>query len=405
MTKVKTSDDTVESMTEFARRVDATTIESLWATGATKWSSPDGSIGAFVAEMDFGIDPRITTALHDAVDSGAFGYMPKGVAADLSESTASFLERRYAWKVAPGDIRAIPDVIMGLELAMEHCSAPGSKIIVPTPSYMPFLMVPQMRGREIIEMPLAVRDGRYEFDRDALQRAFDEGGNLLLLCNPYNPVGRVFERRELEDIAEVVERNGGRVFSDEIWAPLVFSGSQHIPYATVSSASAAHTITAMSASKAWNLPGLKCAELVLTSDRDRETWERIGPFAGHGTSNLGAIANSVAFREGDAWLADVVPYLQSNRDRLIELLAEEIPEAWMPTPEGTYVSWIDFSRTGSGDRPAEFFGREAGVLLTEGTMCGKVGAGFARLIFATPHPILEQVIRSLGRSLRDSATA
>ncbi len=391
----------LKSMTEFARRIDATTIEALRATGASKWSA--ANIGAFVAEMDFGIDPRITAALHRAVDDGSFGYMPQRISADLSEATASFLERKYGWAAAPADVWPIPDVIMGLELAMEHCSAPGSKVIVPTPSYMPFLTVPPMRGREVIEMPLEIRDGRYEFDLDALQRAFDGGGGLLLLCNPYNPVGRVLTRAELEGIAEVVERNGGRVFSDEIWAPLVYPGSVHIPYATVSEAAAQHTITAMSASKAWNLPGLKCAQLVLSSDRDRETWQRIGPFSGHGTSNLGAIANSVAFREGDAWLADVVAYLQGNRDRLIELLAEETPGAWMPVPEGTYVGWIDFRALGLGDQPTEFFDREAGITLTDGTRCGAVGAGHARLIFATPRPILEQVVRTLGHTVREAA--
>lgn len=387
-------------MTEFARRADATTIEQLRATGATKWSADDGRIGAFVAEMDFGIDPHITAALHRAVDDGAFGYMPSRIKDELADTTAAFLERRYGWSVAPADVWAIPDVIMGLELAMAHCSTPGSKIIVPTPSYMPFLTVPATHGREVIEMPLAVRDGRYEFDLDALQRAFDDGGGLLLLCNPFNPVGRVFSRQELEEISVVVERNGGRVFSDEIWAPLVFTGAAHIPYATISAVTAAHTITAMSASKAWNLPGLKCAELVLTSDRDRETWARIGPFASHGTSNLGAIANSVAFSQGDAWLADLVPYLESNRDRLVGLVAEEIPTAWMPVPEGTYIGWIDFGRCGLSEPPAEFFAREAGVGLTEGTMCGEAGTGFARLIFATPAPILEQVVRALGRSMR-----
>ena len=390
-------------MSEFARRVDATTIDQLRSTGATKWSAEDGALGAFVAEMDFGVDAHITRALHEAVDAGSFGYMPRGIAADLSEATAEFLERRYHWQVPPSDVWAIPDVIMGLELAMEHCSTPGSKIIVPTPSYMPFLMVPPMRGREVIEVPLAVRDGRYEFDLDALQRAFDDGGNLLLLCNPYNPVGRVFERHELLAISEVVERNGGRVFSDEIWAPLVYSGSVHVPYATISPAAAQHTITAMSASKAWNLPGLKCAELVLTNDRDREKWAQIGGFAGHGTSNLGAIANAVAFRDGDPWLADLVPYLEHNRDTLLSLLAEEIPDAWMPKPEGTYVGWIDFRAIGAGDTPAEFFTREASIVLTEGSLCGVAGTGFARLIFATPKPVLEQIVRGLGRSLRSVA--
>ncbi|MEW1835060.1 aminotransferase class I/II-fold pyridoxal phosphate-dependent enzyme [Microbacterium sp. NPDC079995] len=389
-------------MSDFARRVDATTIEQLRATGATKWSADDGTLGAFVAEMDFGIDRKITEALHRAVDDGAFGYMPRGISADLSEATTEFVARRYGWQVAASDVQPVPDVIMGLELAMEHCSAPGSKIIVPTPSYMPFLFVPPMRGREVIEVPLAVRDGRYEFDLDALQRAFDDGGNLLLLCNPYNPVGRVFSRDELLAISEVVERNGGRVFSDEIWAPLVYSGATHIPYATVSPAAAQHTITAMSASKAWNLPGLKCAQLVLTSDADRETWERLGPFAGHGTSNLGAIANATAYRDGDPWLADLVPYLEQSRDTLLDLVAEELPGVWMPEPEGTYVGWLDFRTVGLGDRPADFFTREAGVTLTEGSMCGIAGTGFTRLIFATPRPILEQIVRRLGQAVRSA---
>lgn len=387
-------------MSDFARRIDATTIDHLRSTGATKWSADDGSLGAFVAEMDFGIDPAITAALHRAVDAGSFGYMPRGISADLSEATAEFVARRYGWQVAASDVQPVPDVIMGLELAMEHCSAPGSKIIVPTPSYMPFLFVPPMRGRDVIEVPLAVRDGRYEFDLDALQRAFDDGGNLLLLCNPYNPVGRVFSRDELLAISEVVERNGGRVFSDEIWAPLVYSGSTHVPYAAVSPAAAQHTITAMSASKAWNLPGLKCAQLVLTSDTDRATWERLGPFAGHGTSSLGAIANATAYREGDPWLADLVPYLQHNRDTLLDLVAEEIPDAWMPKPEGTYVGWIDLRAVGLGDHPAEFLTREAGVTLTEGSMCGVAGTGFTRLIFATPRPILEQIVRRVGAAVR-----
>lgn len=387
-------------MSEFARRIDAITVEQLRSTGATKWSAQDGTLGAFVAEMDFGIDHKITEALHRAVDAGSFGYMPRGIAAELSEATAGFVERRYGWQVPSSDVFGIPDVIVGLELAMEHCSTPGSKIIVPTPSYMPFLFVPPMRGREVIEVPLAVRDGRYEFDLDALQRAFDEGGNLLLLCNPYNPVGRVFSREELVAISEVVERNGGRVFSDEIWAPLVYAGSTHIPYASISEATAQHTITAMSASKAWNLPGLKCAQLVLTSDADRQTWAKIGPFAGHGTSNLGAIANAVAYREGDPWLAELVPYLARNRDTLQTLLAEEIPGAWMPKPEGTYVGWIDFRNVGIGDTPAGFFQREASIQLTEGTMCGAAGTGFARLIFATPQPVLEQIVRRLGDAVR-----
>jgi cystathionine beta-lyase len=387
-------------MNTFEQRTDALTIETLRALGGTKWSSPNGDIGAFVAEMDFGIEPHITAALHDVVADGAFGYMPPRFTAELSKATADFLERRYGWTVAPADVIAVPDVIMALELAMEHTSRPGSKIIVPTPAYMPFLMVPPMKGREVIEVPLAMKDGRYVFELDALQRAFDDGGDLLILCNPYNPVGRVFERAELVAISELVERNNGHVFSDEIWAPLTYPGATHIPYASVNGVAAAHAITAISASKAWNLPGLKCAQLVLSNDRDRATFEKIGFFASHGTSNLGAIANAVAYREGEAWLDETMQYLLGNRDRLIELVASELPGARLHTPEGTYVAWIDFTDVELPAPPAEFFKEHAGILLTEGTMCGQVGAGFVRLIFATPRPILEQIIRAMGKAVR-----
>lgn len=392
-------------MTSFANRVDALTIEQLRTLGGTKWSSPDGDIGAFVAEMDFGIDPLITQALHRAVDDGAFGYMPRRFTTDLSDATADFIGRRYGWNVAAEDVVAVPDVIMGLELAMEHVSRPGSKIIVPTPAYMPFLTVPPMRGREVIEVPLIARNGRYEFDLAALQRAYDDGGDLLLLCNPYNPVGRVFDRAELLAISEVVERNGGHVFSDEIWAPLVFSGQRHIPYASISETAAGHAITAMSASKAWNLPGLKCAQLVLSNERDREKWAEIGPFAGHGTSNLGAIANTVAYRDGEQWLGDAVEYLEGNRDRLLDLVAAELPGTSMGAPEGTYVGWIDFTEADLPVPPAEFFQTRGGIALTEGTACGRAGAGFARLIFATPRPILEQIVHTMGAALRSRAAA
>ena len=386
-------------MTSFANRVDALTIEHLRSLGGSKWSSPGGEIGAFVAEMDFGIDPRITKALHTAVDDGSFGYMPKKFTTELSSATADFVGRRYGWDIPAADVFPVPDVIVGLELAMQHCSKPGSKIIVPTPAYMPFLFVPPMHGREVIEVPLAVENGRYVFDLDALQRAYDDGGNLLLLCNPYNPVGRVFDREELVAISEVVERNGGHVFADEIWGPLVFGDAKHIPYASVSDVTAGHAITAMSASKAWNLPGLKCAQLVVSNDKDREKWLELGFFAGHGTSNLGAIANAVAYTQGEPWLADVVSYLQGNRDALVELVASELPGATMHTPEGTYVAWIDFTGVDLPTPPAKFFEKHAKVLLTEGTMCGKAGAGFVRMIFATPRPILEQLVQSMGRAL------
>ncbi|MBA8792575.1 cystathionine beta-lyase [Friedmanniella endophytica] len=376
---------------------DAIDLDQLRGHGSVKWSLYPDAIGAFIAEMDFGTAPVITEALHAAVDAGAFGYLPAALADELGTACADWIATSYGWSVPAERIRPLPDVIKGLEVAIEHYSRPGSKVIVPVPAYMPFLQVPGSLGREILEVPLARVDGEYRFDLDAIDAAFTEGGHLLVLCNPYNPAGRVFRTDELEAVAAVVERHGGRVFADEIHAPLVHPGHRHVPYASLSDVTAAHTITATSASKAWNLPGLKCAQLVLSNDADAAVWEQVGFLAEHGAANLGVIANTVAYREGRGWLEEVLSYLDGNRTALAALLAEHLPEVGYTPPEGTYIGWLDCRALGLDD-PATFFRERAGVALTDGAACGS--PGFVRMIFATPRPILEQAVRQLAAGYR-----
>ena len=170
----------------------------------------------------------------------------------------------------PRDVHHVPDVIKALELAITHYSRPGSPVILPTPAYMPFLSVPGYLGREIIQVRMRDEDGFFTLDLDAIEDAFRAGGHLLIFCNPYNPLGRVFTGAEIAQLTDVVDRHGGRVFADEIHAALVYPGQRHLPYAATSAAAAAHTLTATSASKAWNLPGLKCAQVILSSDPDRQ---------------------------------------------------------------------------------------------------------------------------------------
>lgn len=378
---------------------DSIGMDHLRDLGSVKWSMFPGTIGAFVAEMDFGTAPVITEALHTAIDRSAFGYLPDALSRAMSEAFAAFSAETYGWHVAASDVHPIADVVRGLEFAMEHFSAPGSKVILPTPAYMPFLEVPRAAGREIIEVPMLEEDGRYTLDLDGIDAAFKDGGGLLILCNPYNPVGRVFSADELRAVSEVVARNGGRVFSDEIHAPMVFAPARHIPYASITPEAAAHTVTATSASKAWNLPGLKCAQFIVSNDADRAIWEVIGPFASHGASNLGVIANTVAYTSGRAWLDEVVGYIDENRRVLGDLLAEHLPQARYHAPEGTYIAWIDMRGLGLGDSPADFFRERAGVSLTDGIACGEPGRGFVRLIFATPRPILETAITQMAAAL------
>jgi cysteine-S-conjugate beta-lyase len=290
--------------------------------------------------------------------------------------------------------------VAGLTAAIQFFSAPDAPVILPTPAYMPFLVVPPWMGRRVIEVPMA-RDGdRYVYDLDALDAAYGAGGSLLVLCNPHNPIGRVLDPEEMLAVSEVVERHGGRVFSDEIHAPLVYDEHRHVPYASLSDVTAAHTVTAVSASKAWNLPGLKCAQLVLSNDADAELWSGVGFMAEHGAANLGVVANTAAYEEGGPWLADVLAYLDGNRRLLGELLTEHLPAVRYTPPEGTYLAWLDCRGLGLGEHPAQFFLDHAGVALTDGPACGAVGSGFARLNFATPRPVLEETVARMAAALR-----
>ncbi len=388
-------------MTSFAEIVDRTSEDELRARGSHKWAKGGpGVIGAFVAEMDFGVAPPIEAALLDVIKRADFGYLSQRVVTDMSAACAAWQRDHYGWDIDPERVRPLPDVITALAAAITVFSRPGSPVILPTPAYMPFLTVPGGLGREIIQVPMAADGGRHVLDLDGIDAAFKRGGHLLILCNPCNPVGRVYDAGELAGVAEVVEANGGRVFADEIHAPLIYPGGTHIPYAPLSAATAAHTVTGTAASKGWNLPGLKCAQLLLSNDQDAATWaERGSPFE-HGTSTPGVPATTAAYRDGGPWLDDAVAYLDGNRALLARLLAEHLPEIGYRPPEGTYLAWLDcralFARRGIEASPAEFFLAKAQVMLTDGAACGDVGRGHVRLNFATPRPILTEIVRRLA---------
>jgi cystathionine beta-lyase len=379
-------------------RFDEIRIETLRQLGAVKWSQFPGKVGAFIAEMDFGTAPAVSQALHAGVDAATFGYLPRPLVERMSEAYAEWSRTRYGWDVPPADVRPLPDVVAGLVAAIEHFSRPGSPVILPTPAYMPFLIVPGTLSREIIQVPLVPSGGRLSYDLDTLDAAFRAGGHLMVLCNPHNPVGRVLSRAEMTAIAEVVERNGGRVFADEIHAPLVYPGHRHVPYASISPVTAGHAVTATSASKAWNLPGLKCAQLILSNEADVATWSAVGYLAEHGASTLGVIANTAAFSAGGEWLDEVLGYLDGSRALLGELLAEHLPKVGYAQPEGTYLAWLDCRELDLGGAPAQFFLDRAGVAMTDGALCGAAGEGFVRYTFATPRPIMRRSVEQLARA-------
>lgn len=246
----------------FARSFAATealTVDDLRARGCSKWTTFPDCIGTFVAESDFGTAPAVLDAVRSRVDNLDLGYTTVARNLDLAESTTRFLTDRYGWEVDPAQVGVLPEVLSSLEVTLEHFSRPAP-VIVPTPTYMPFFHLLRDHGREIIEVPMLpdTVDERstWTLDHGRIGDAFRNGASLLILVNPVNPTGTVFTRDQLEPLVGIVDRYGGRVWADEVHAPLIYDRRRHVPYASLSETAAAHTVTATSASKGWNIPGL-----------------------------------------------------------------------------------------------------------------------------------------------------
>lgn len=382
-----------------AARFDAITAEQLRAVGSLKWTGFAPLLPAWVAEMDFGLAPPIAQAVQDAVAQGLTGYLPGGLVDAMGAACGDFLLARHGWDVPADWIRPASDVLAVLESTIKYFSAPGARIVVPTPAYMPFLKLPDSLGRQLVEVPLLPTASSWELDYAALDTAL-AGGGLLVLCNPHNPLGKVYSRDELLRISQIVAARGARVFSDEIHAPLVYDGGTHVPYASISPAAAGHTVTGTSASKAWNLAGLKAAQMIFSNAADRGKWSEVGDFAEHGASTPGVVANIAAYRDGGPWRSDVLGYLDGNRQLLGELLGEHLPGAGWLRPAGTYLAFVDCSQLGIAGSPADFFRENAGVALVDGADCGRAGRGWARLNFALPRPVLRRIVEQMGAALR-----
>lgn len=376
------------------------TPEYLTRAERLKWQVPPGGIGAWVAEMDFGVSPAITEALERLVHAGSLAYPTPSMGAELQEATASWCADRYGWTVPERDIHVVSDVIGSLLLTLRHTLPAGTPVVVPTPAYMPFLNVTTTFGYPAVLVPgIFADDGAYSLDLDAISDALGAGARMVVLTNPHNPVGRVYSREELLALSEVVEAHGARVFSDEIHAPLVLAENlRHVPYASISEAAAQHSITATAASKGWNIPGLKSAQLIVTADADRAALTPvINGYYGHSASTLGYVASTAAYRDSREWIDEVVAYLRGNALLLGDLLAEHLPAVRYAVPEGTYLAWLDMQELGI-EKPGDFFAETAGVRCNDGATCGSPGD--LRFNFAMTRDTLREAIERMGAALR-----
>jgi cystathionine beta-lyase len=382
------------------RALDAVPEAALRRRRSAKWRVyPPDVLPAWVAEMDYPLAEPIARALHQTIDEHDAGY---AFAAGLGEAFAPWAERRWGWRVAPADVRLVVDVVTGIAELLRAATAPGDGVVIEPPVYPPFAATIREMGRTVVEAPLARTTGTvagWAPDLAAIARAYESGARAHLLCSPHNPTGIVYPRDALAEIAALAERHGVLVVSDEIHAPLTCPGAEHHPFPTVSAAAARASIVLTSASKAWNVAGLKAAMMIACTDAPRAVLARLPAELPYHAGHLGVVAACAAFREGDPWLDAVVALLDRNRARLGDLLRESLPGVAYVPPQAGYLAWLDCAALGLGSDPARTFLERGRVALHSGPAFGAQGEGFARLNFGTTAALLEEAVRRMRASV------
>jgi cystathionine beta-lyase len=373
---------------------DAISEAALRRRQSAKWRMyGEDVLPAWIAEMDFPLAEPIRRVLHAAIDDDDAGYAdPRG----LGEATALWTRQTWGWEIARGDVHVVADVITGIAEVIRATTAPGDGVVIEPPVYHPFANTIRRNARIVVEAPLAVRDGSYSPDLAAIERAYASGARLHVLCSPHNPTGIVYTRNELAQIAELADHHGVLVIADEIHAPMTLAGATHHPFPTISEAAARRSIVMTSASKTWNLAGLKAAMMIACGDHGRASLAKLSPDTPYHAGHLGILANRAALGEGESWRRSALAILERNRALLGELLARHAPAIrWAPQQAG-YLAWLDCRELGLGDDPARAFLNRGRVALSPGPMFGSQGAGFARLNIATTRALLEEAVRRIA---------
>jgi cystathionine beta-lyase len=372
-----------------------------WLRGkrGVKWSRPGPElIPAWVADMDFPVAAPIRAAITGMLDRGDLGY-PDWSADPLADAFAERMKRRYGWAPDAAAVRPVSDLIQALEVLLHLTTNPGDGVVAHLPNYPPFRQTIGELGRELRAVPLHPDGDTWRWDSAELERAA-AGAKVLLLVNPQNPTGRCFSREELGELAAVAERHDLLVVCDEIHADLVHDPYEHVPFASLGAQAAARTVTITSATKAFNIAGVRTAVAHVGAERVRAQWDALPPHLFGLPSTLGVEATVAAWRDCDDWLAELREHLRAQRDHLAARVAE-LPGMSMRTPDAGYLAWLDCRAAALPDDPVAYFRAHAGVELAPGPDYDPAATGWVRLNFATSRAVLDEILDRMQRALAE----
>ena len=365
-------------------------------TGSLKWDRYKGRdiIPLWVADMDFRSPPAVVEALKARADHGVFGYTTPPE--ELIETIIEMLLREYSWSVEPSWLVWLPGLVTGLNVMCRSMGKDTDEVISAVPVYPPFLSAPELGQKRLITTPLVQEGGRDVFDFDLFEAALTKRTGLFLLCNPHNPVGRVFTREELVRLTEICEKRDVIICSDEIHCDLVLDvDKKHIPVATLGEDIARRTVTLMAPSKTYNIPGLGCSFAIIPDPDLRKSFLKAMEGIVPHINTFGYTGALAAYRDGGSWHEELLDYLRTNRD-MVSRWVEETGGLSMNHVEATYLAWIDMKETGLLD-PVRVF-EEAGVGLSDGAYFGS--PGFVRLNFGCPRSTLIEALERMKKALR-----
>jgi cystathionine beta-lyase len=394
-------------------KYDFDRVYSRKNTGSAKWDAVKEVFGSedvipmWVADMDFPAAKPIVEALKKRAEHPFYGYTHTGPS--VTEAVTDRLMRKFNWKVEPEWVVFTPGVIPALSTAVKALTHPGDEIILQEPVYFPFFSVVKDNGCQVATNQLKLNSGRYEMDFADLESKFEPrgvmgfGGNRIkavILCNPHNPVGRLWGREDLTRLGEIMLKQEIPVISDEIHCELLYKGYKHTPFAMLSKEFEQNSVVCMAPSKTFNLPGLHASSIIIPDKKLREKFNEARAGAGLGLNIFGLTAMEAAYRDGDEWLGQLLDYLQGNLDFTLNYFKEKIPKISVIKPQATYLLWLDCRGLGLDDQALSSFMKEkAKVGMNDGFIFGAGGSGFQRMNIACPRSILKEALQRIEKAV------